>query len=198
LRTHYLENKRLDWLTLLGLAVGLAMDAFAVSIAAGLSIPQVTLRHTFRLAFHFGLFQALMPILGYLAGRQAMVWIADYDHWVAFGLLGAIGGKMLLDAARGPKSTQPDASDPSRGIALVGLSVATSLDALAVGLSMALLRVSVWLPAVVIGLVAAGLSAVGVTFGARLGSRFGRLAELAGGCVLVAIGVRILIAHLGA
>jgi len=188
----------LDWLTLLGLAVGLAMDAFAVSIAAGLSIPQVTLRHTFRLAFHFGLFQALMPILGYLAGRQAMVWIADYDHWVAFGLLGAIGGKMLLDAARGPKSTQPDASDPSRGIALVGLSVATSLDALAVGLSMALLRVSVWLPAVVIGLVAAGLSAVGVTFGARLGSRFGRLAELAGGCVLVAIGVRILIAHLGA
>jgi len=188
----------LDWLTLLGVAVGLAMDAFAVSIAAGLTIPRVTARHTFRMAFHFGLFQALMPVVGWLAGRQAAVWMAGYDHWVAFGLLSAIGGKMLLDGARGRAPDQTKPNDPSRGIALVALSLATSLDALAVGLTMALMRVSVWLPAVVIGLVAAGLSAAGVTFGSRLGQRFGRLADLAGGCVLLAIGMRILVEHLWA
>ncbi len=186
----------MDWPTLLGVAVGLAMDALAVSIAAGLSIPRVTLRHTFRLAFHFGLFQALMPVIGWLAGRQAALWVAGYDHWVAFGLLGAVGGKMLLDAARGRATERSEAGDPSRGVTLVALSVATSLDALAVGLSMAMVQVSVWLPAVVIGLVAAGFTAVGVTFGSRLGSRFGRLADLAGGCILLAIGVRILVEHL--
>lgn len=186
----------MDWPTLLGVAVGLAMDAFAVSVAAGLAIQRVTLRHTFRLAFHFGLFQALMPVIGWLAGRQAAVWVAGYDHWAAFGLLSAVGGKMLLDAGAGRAPKCTDTADPSRGITLVALSVATSLDALAVGLSMAMVQISVWLPAAVIGLVAAGFAATGVTFGARLGGQFGRLADLAGGCILCGIGARILIAHL--
>lgn len=184
-----------NWLTLLGVAVGLSMDAFAVAIAAGLTIERVTPRHTFRLAFHFGLFQFLMPILGWLAGHQVAAYIGAWDHWLAFGLLGYVGGKMLWEARseRGPEETK---ADPTRGLTLVTLSLATSIDALAVGLSMAFLGVSVWLPSVVIGIVAATLTAIGIGFGSRLGPRCGRWAEIAGGCVLIFIGLRIVWSHL--
>jgi putative Mn2+ efflux pump MntP len=185
----------LSWLSLLGVAVALAMDAFAVSIAAGLNLAPVGRRHTFRLAFHFGLFQFLMPVLGWLAGRQLMVYISALDHWVALGLLGAVGGKMLWDARR-EEEEAPARADPSRGWMLVTLSVATSIDALAVGLSIGLLDAPIWIPAVVIGLVAGTLSAVGVRFGSRIGRRGGRIAEAAGGCVLILIGIQILVSHL--
>ncbi|MBN2021836.1 MAG: manganese efflux pump [Pirellulales bacterium] len=181
---------------LLGIAVGLAMDAFAVSVAAGVTLSNVTPRHTFRLAFHFGLFQFLMPVLGWLAGARLAGQIQAFDHWVAFGLLVFVGSKMMLGARRA--EGQDDPADPTRGLMLVTLSVATSIDALAVGLSMAFLRISIWMPAVVIGLVAATLSTVGIQFGRRLGSRVGQAAELIGGGVLLAIAVRILHAHLGA
>jgi len=183
----------LSWLNLLGISLGLAMDAFAVSIAAAAAVDAVTPRQTFRLAFHFGLFQFMMPIFGWLAGGELASRIGRYDHWVAFALLAFIGGKMLLAAVR---RTELDAqTDPTRGLMLVTLSLATSIDALAVGASMALMRVSIWLPCVVIGLVAAALSAIGIRFGSRLGPRLGRWAEAAGGCVLVLIGLRIVIAH---
>jgi len=181
-------------LEILGIAVGLAMDAFAVSVAAGVSLPTVTRRHTFRLAFHFGLFQFLMPIVGWLAGARLADSIQAFDHWVAFGLLLYVGVKMLLDA-RQPRSAGGQ-SDPTRGLMLVTLSVATSIDALAVGLSMAFLQISVWLPAVVIGLVAGLLSAIGIQFGRRLGSRTGRAAAVIGGVGLLLIAVRILVEHL--
>ena len=171
------------------------MDAFAVAIAAGLSIENVTPRHTFRLAFHFGLFQFFMPILGWLAGQQVAAYIGNWDHWVAFGLLSYVGGKMLWEA-RGEHGPEDTKTDPTRGLTLVTLSVATSIDALAVGLSMAFLGVSVWIPSVVIGIVAATLTAVGIGFGARLGPRCGRWAEIAGGCVLILIGLRIVATHL--
>ncbi|MBC8873825.1 MAG: manganese efflux pump [Planctomycetes bacterium] len=186
----------MNWLNLLGIAVGLAMDAFAVSVAAGLTLDSVTPRHTFRLAFHFGLFQCAMPILGWLAGKEVATYISDYDHWVAFALLAFVGGKMLLDA-RGDRS-KVNKSDPTRGLMLVTLSVATSIDALAVGMSMAFMQVSMWMPAVVIGIVAAALSGVGITFGSRFGSRVGRWAEALGGCVLLFIGTRILVSHVTA
>jgi manganese efflux pump family protein len=185
----------LSWLTLLGIALGLAMDAFAVSIAAGLKVAPVTGRHTFRIAFHFGLFQFLMPVLGWLAGSGVVGWMSSLDHWIAFGLLTYVGGKMLWEARKEAEEKESK-EDPTRGWALVTLSVATSLDALAVGFSMALLGVSVWGPAVVIGLVAAALSAVGILFGGRFGHRWGSWAEIAGGCVLLAIGARILYGHL--
>ncbi len=170
------------------------MDAFAVSIAAGLSIRRVTSRHVFRLAFHFGLFQFMMPILGWWAGSTVSSHIADYDHWLACGLLSVIGGKMLFDAWSGKaKGTK---SDPTRGWLLVGLSIATSVDAFAVGLSMAFLRVSILLPCILIGLVAAAFSAAGVIFGRRLLRDWGRAADVVGGCVLALIGVRILVSHL--
>jgi len=184
----------LNWLNLLGISVGLAMDAFAVSVAVGLSLSDVTPRHTFRIAFHFGLFQFLMPVLGWAAGSEVAARFAAYDHWIAFGLLAFVGGKMLLDARHDRRSFSQ--SDPTRGAMLVTLSVATSLDALAVGLSMAFLQVSVWVPCVVIGLVAGTLSAIGIRFGARFGSRSRRWAEAAGGVILLFIGGRILISHL--
>jgi putative Mn2+ efflux pump MntP len=185
------------WLELSGIAVGLAMDAFAVAITAGLTIANVTGRHVFRLSFHFGLFQFLMPILGWWAGTQVAAQIRDWDHWVAFALLSCVGGKMLWEALRWPEAPQPQ-SDPTRGLRLVALSLATSIDALAVGLSMALLDVSVWLPSAVIGLVCATLTAIGFGFGRLLGARCGRGAEVVGGSILILIGIRIVRSHLAA
>ena len=147
------------------------MDALAVSVAAGLSISQVTPRHTFRIAFHFGLFQFMMPILGWLGGNLLAPYISQWDHWIAFGLLAVIGGKMLWEA--GGEKNPGSRVDPTRGIMLVTLSIATSIDALAVGATLALIRVPIWIPSVVIGLVAAALSAVGITFGSRIGPRWG-------------------------
>ena len=181
----------MHWLNLLGIAVGLAMDAFAVAIGAGISVAPVTPRHTFRLAFHFGLFQFMMPVAGWFAGREVAGYIGAYDHWVAFGLLGFVGGKMLWEAHAAQESRAR--LDPTRGWMLVTLSVATSIDALAVGLSMALLGISIWIPSVVIGIVAAALTFVGIRFGSRLGRRWGRWAEAIGGVVLLAIGLRILL-----
>jgi manganese efflux pump family protein len=185
----------LNWLNLLGIAIGLAMDALAVSIATGMTLSRVTPRHTFRMAFHFGLFQFMMPVVGWLAGRQVAGRMADFDHWVAFGLLTFIGAKMLYESRH--ETEIGSRGDPTRGWTLVALSVATSIDALAVGVSMALLEeTSVWLPAVVIGLVAAAFSAVGITSGARLGKRWSFWSEIAGGVVLILIGLKILVSHL--
>ncbi|MEN6405844.1 MAG: manganese efflux pump MntP family protein [Thermoguttaceae bacterium] len=185
-------SMELGWLAILGMSVGLAMDAFAVSVAAGIALDAVTPRHVFRVGFHFGLFQFLMPILGWLAGSQLAASISRYDHWVAFVLLVYVGGKMLFEAWSEKETNR--GIDPTRGWNLVTLSVATSLDAMAVGISMAMLRVSVWLPSVVIGVVTATLSAVGIRFGGRIGSRWGRWAEVAGGIVLLLIGVKVLCA----
>lgn len=184
----------MDAWTIGGVAVGLAMDAFAVSIAVGLSLDRLTGRHVFRLAFHFGLFQFLMPILGWLAGRTVDVYIRSVDHWLAFGLLAFVGGRMLWEAWSG---AQPlGAADPTRGWMLVILSIATSIDALAVGLSMAFLQVDVWIPSVVIGVVCAAFTATGILCGGRIGRRLRRWPEILGGLVLLGIGMRILIAHL--
>jgi len=183
-------------LTLIGIAVGLAMDAFAVSIGAGLTLKTVDARQTLRLAWHFGLFQALMPIIGWLAGLSVERWIAPVDHWIAFGLLAVIGGKMIHEALK-DDDEETRRGDPTKGWSLVLLSVATSIDALAVGLSLALLDVSIWWPAVVIGLVAGAFTTVGMQLGKRFGALLGRRMESVGGIVLIAIGVKILVEHLG-
>ncbi len=185
----------MPWFNIIGIAVGLAMDAFAVSIAAGLTIRHLTGRHVFRLAWHFGFFQFMMPILGWLAGTTVSSYISAYDHWVAFGLLIFIGGKMLREAFSSTEA-RPKGGDPTRGLMLVTLSVATSIDALAVGLSLAFLRVSIWIPSVVIGLVAGALTTVGILFGSRLGGRWQRGAEMVGGVILILIGLRIVVSHI--
>jgi manganese efflux pump family protein len=181
----------LSWLSMLGIAVGLAADAFAVAIVVGATLKMVTPRHVFRLAFHFGLFQSLMPVIGWGAGEFLAAQIHEYDHWVAFGLLCYVGGKMFWEA-RGKKKTET-CTDPTRGMRLLSLSVATSLDALAVGISMAFMGVSVWFPSVIIGLVTAALTSAGIFFGCRIGSRWGQWAEIAGGIVLILIGFKVLL-----
>jgi len=184
----------MDYLTLFGIAVALAMDAFAVALSAGLILPKLTGRHLFRFGFHFGLFQALMPILGWLAGTSIRAQIEAFDHWLAFALLTLVGGKMLWEAWHGDDDTAQD-SDPTRGLSLVMLSIATSIDALAVGLSLAVLGVTIWTPALVIGLIAAILTVCGMLLGRRLGRAWGTGVEIFGGLVLIAIGVKILIEH---
>jgi len=184
-----------SWPSLLAVSVGLGMDALAVSIAAGLAVRNVTPRHVFRLGFHFGLFQFLMPILGWLAGGQLAGYISRFDHWLAFALLALVGGKMFVEAFRHERPVVESA--PTRGLMLVTLSVATSIDALAVGMSMAFIGVSVWLPSVVIGLVAAAMTSLGIIFSSRIGSRRGHWADAAGGVILIFIGLRVLVEHLG-
>jgi len=185
----------MDTLTLLGLAVALAMDAFAVALGAGISLSPLTGRHLFRLGFHFGLFQALMPIVGWLAGLTVRNWIEAYDHWVAFALLIFVGGKMLHEACS-PPETEDQPADPTRGMTLVLLSLATSIDALAVGLTLAMLKVSIWFPSLVIGLVAGVLTVCGLLIGRRIGGLWGKRVEVLGGLILCGIGIKILLQHL--
>lgn len=165
-------------LEILPIAVALAMDAFAVSVAAGAAGRACGGRATFRLAFHFGLFQFLMPVIGWFVGSTFADRVEAVDHWIAFSLLTWIGVAMIRSSRDDGETTVPD---PSRGWSLVALSVATSLDALAIGLSLALLDVSIWWPATVIGLVAAAFSIIGHRGGDRLGRGLGKRAELVGG-----------------
>ncbi len=180
-------------LELLGIAVALAMDAFAVSLAAAASGRACGARATFRLSFHFGLFQGLMPLLGWLMGVELAGWVSAWDHWVAFGLLAIVGVRMIR-SGRGTRATF--AVDPSRGLMLVMLALATSIDAFAVGLSLAMLGLRIVLPCVTIGVVTAVLSLLGVRLGSVLGSRWGMRMEVVGGVILLFVGVRILLAHL--
>jgi putative Mn2+ efflux pump MntP len=184
----------MDVIALTGLAVALAMDAFAVALGTGTILARLTGRHLFRLGFHFGLFQALMPIIGWLAGQTVMQWVEAWDHWIAFGLLTLIGGRMIHEACSGEEKS--DERDPTRGLSLVMLSIATSIDALAVGFSLSILGVSIWFPALVIGLVAGILTVIGMLLGGRIGSRWGSRVEIIGGLVLISIGIKILIEHL--
>lgn len=175
------------------IAVGLAMDAFAVSVAGGAGGRLGSPRPAVRLAFHLGLFQGLMPILGWGLGAQAVRWVGGWAAWIAFGLLAFIGVRMIVAAIRKDETAPHDVPDPSRGWTMVGLSVATSIDAMAVGVSLAMLGVSIWQPAVIIGVVTAAISLVGIVLGDRVGRRWGATVEVLGGVLLVAIGVRIVV-----
>lgn len=184
-------------LKLLGIAVALAMDAFAVALAVGASLKSVSPRQFFRLAWHFGLFQALMPIAGWGAGLAVREQIASYDHWVAFALLALVGGNMIREGLKMEPSPESKNRDPTRGLSLILLSVATSIDALAIGLSLSLLKISIWTPAMVIGVVAGLLTLTGMFIGSRLGklTRFSHYGELIGGGMLLLIGFHILAEH---
>jgi len=176
------------------IALGLALDAFTVSIGVSTSGRMPKLRSKVRLAGHFGIFQCGMTLLGWLVGETIVDWVAQFDHWLAFILLCYVGAQMI----RSGLSTEAKEVrvDPSKGWSLVILSVATSLDALAVGLSFAMLGQAIWFPALLIGLVAFGLSGFGLFAGHRLGQVLGKRMEVVGGMVLIGIGVRILITHM--
>jgi putative Mn2+ efflux pump MntP len=182
----------LDFLTVILIAIGLAMDAFAVSIAKGISVGKNRLRSAILLASLFGGFQALMPVIGWLAGLGLEDIITGVDHWIAFGLLGFIGAKMIYDTTKSEDGREEDVT------LLVGLTlaVATSIDALMVGLSFAFLDTPILIPILIIGMVTFALSFVGVMFGSKMGSIFGKNIKILGGLILILIGVRILIDHI--
>jgi putative Mn2+ efflux pump MntP len=184
----------MDLLTLVLIAIALGIDAFAVSLSAGAYLIRADARQTFRLSFHFGLFQFFMPVLGWLAGFRLAHVIQAVDHWVAFGLLGLIGGKMVWESFQGGEKLKKDVT---RGWSLVALSVATSIDALAVGFSLSMLGTTIIFPAVLIGIVAGLMSLVGVRLGERVSGMLGRRVEFVGGVVLISIGIRIVLEHTG-
>jgi putative Mn2+ efflux pump MntP len=182
-----------NWLSVMALSIGLAMDAFAVSISTGLNHQPSPLQ-IFRLSFAFGFSQFAMPLIGWFLGSQVSVFVGAFDHWVAFGLLAFVGGKMLWESSRDRHSHEK--ADPTKFTMLLVLSLATSIDAFSVGLSLAFLQVSILVPCIVIGVVTFALSSIGAGFGSRIGQRWGVWAEVAGGLVLIFIGVRILLSHL--
>jgi manganese efflux pump family protein len=182
-----------DFLTILLIAIGLSADCFAVAICAGISLKTPSWAQVLRLAAAFGVFQTLMAALGWLAGRAVLDLIAAYDHWVAFGLLAFVGGRMLWESFHPEKER---CVDVTRGWQLVVVSVATSLDSLAVGLSFALLAINIVLASSMIGATAFVVTGVGFLAGRKAGELIGRRAEVAGGVILIGIGIRILLSHL--
>lgn len=184
-------------IAMVGLALGLAMDATAVAIAASGALPRVSARQVFRFSFHFGLFQAGMPVVGWFAGRSISGPLERWDHWVAFALLLLLGGKSIFEALRGRDGTPAVRTDPTRGASLVALSVATSIDALAVGLTLPLISATpVGEAAVIIGIVTFAICFAGVYIGHHAGHFFEAKMEVIGGLALIGIGTKILVEHL--
>jgi putative Mn2+ efflux pump MntP len=184
----------MEHLTSIFIGVGLAMDAFTVSLGIGTGRQANDQRAKFRLAFHFGLFQMGMTIVGWFAGSTVAELIQAFDHWIAMALLAYVGGNMIRSGFN--PEMESYISDPSKGKLLVILSVATSIDAMAVGLSMAMLSEPWLIPSIIIGVVTWGLSSFGLLAGDRLGQKFGKRMEILGGLILLGIGIRVLVTHL--
>jgi putative Mn2+ efflux pump MntP len=181
----------MSWIEIILLALALAVDAFTVGAAVGLTHQRK--EQIFRLSWHFGVFQALMPLVGALAGKSLERFVAPFSHWLAFGLLALIGGRMIHGALR--QGERRFDRDLTRGLSLIGLSVAVSIDALAAGFTLGLRQESIALPVIVIGAVAAALTAVGMVVAGRLGQRIGKGCELVAGVVLIGLGVKIVVEH---
>ncbi len=176
------------------LAVGLAMDAFAVAVCKGLSIRALKIRQALLVGLWFGLFQALMPALGYLLGSAFSGLVQSVDHWIAFILLAIIGGNMIREGVQG----EEEDANPSLSFGVMFmLAVATSIDALAVGITFAFLNVKIWAAVSLIGVITFAISSVGVKIGNLFGARYKSKAEFFGGAVLILIGLKILLEHLG-
>lgn len=176
------------------IAVGLSMDAFAVAVCRGLAMKRLDLKQGALVALFFGGFQGLMPLIGWFLGKQFEQYIVSIDHWIAFALLGYIGGKMIWDAFHDDEDDAPQGFDLKQ---LFMMAIATSIDALAVGITFAFLRVNIVYAVSFIGCITFSLSFVGVWLGHRFGSKYKNKATFAGGIVLCAIGLKILLEHLG-
>ncbi len=177
------------------IACGLAMDATAVCLGTAATGRITSRRAGFRLVFHFGLFQMLMPLAGWLLGRGLVGIFEHIDHWLAMGLLSFVGVRMIIAGATHREQDAPR-GDPSKGWSLVALSVATSIDALSVGLGLAVLHITIWLPCLLIGVITAAMSWGGLKLGCVLHARWGNRMEMAGGALLVLIWLNILVSHL--
>ncbi len=180
-----------SYIEIVVIAIALAMDAFAVSIAGG-SAKKLRMGEILRVAIFFGLFQAVMPIIGWAGGSLFAGLIESIDHWIAFGLLVLIGGKMLKEAF---DEESEESIDLTKLIPIITLAIATSIDALAVGITFSVLDVSIWSASAIIGVVAFIFSLIGLYLGKGLGHLFGNRAEIVGGIVLIGIGTKILVEH---
>jgi putative Mn2+ efflux pump MntP len=178
-----------------GIAVGLAMDAFAVSIVSGSIYKKLDIRHALRMAFFFGAFQAIMPLIGYAAGQTVAGRIEMWDHWIAFCILSVVGGKMVYEAFKF-EQVENSSKDPSNLAVLLVLSIATSIDALAVGITLSLITGYIYRAVATIGLVTFVISYIGYIIGKRMGHFFENKIEIIGGLILIGIGLKILISHL--
>jgi len=185
----------LDFLSVLIIAVGLAADCFAVAFSGSISMQRVTTFQISRTALSFGFFQAIMPVLGWLLGRTVVDIIADYDHWIAFALLAFIGGKMIWESFKA-ESNRPAGTDITKGFTFLIMSVATSIDALAVGLTFAFLEVNIIMASTTIGITAFLLTVIDFLAGRKAGKLMVKRAEAIGGIILIVIGLRILLTHL--
>jgi len=184
----------LDPLSLMLLAIGLSMDVLSVAAVTGFGLDRMTARQITRLASSFGAFHVIMPVLGWLAGATVVNLISVYDHWAAFLLLAFVGGRMLLEAARGGKEV-----DPARILqnsSLLLFSVAVSIDSIAVGLSFSLEKTPILVPALVMGATAFAFTYLGVALGNRAGGWLGRWAQVVGGIILIGIGLRVILTHI--
>lgn len=183
----------MSFLELFLIAVGLAMDAFAVSICKGLSMPRLNWKHAVIVGLYFGLFQAGMPVLGYFLGSSFAGQIEALDHWIAFALLAVIGGNMIWESRK--EDVQPNASVSLK--VMLPLAIATSIDALAVGVTFGILQAELVLSVSLIGIVTFLLSLAGVKLGNCFGAKYKSRAELVGGLILVLLGLKILLEHMG-
>lgn len=181
---------------ILGLALALAMDCFAVTLGMACGSRGLTLKQAVRMAAYFGGFQLVMPVLGWFAGDRMLGFIQRFDHWVAFGLLAVIGGRMIYESVEMSEEEKAGRPDQTQGKRLIVLALATSIDALAVGLSLGVVRAGILYPAAVIGVMSFALTVVGAKLGPLVGRVVGKRAELAGGLILIGIGAKILIEHL--
>lgn len=178
------------------ISIGLAIDCFTVSLCICSTPRALTFRSVFRLSFHFGLFQGGMASLGWLLGTSLAQFVANIDHWVAFLLLLWVGGKMIREGISSTEEVmEENCEDQTRGLSLMMLSVATSIDAFGVGLSLAFMEANIYTASALIGFISLILSIVGLLGGRRIGQRFGKQAEIVGGLVLIFIGLRIVITH---
>ncbi|NIM11431.1 MAG: hypothetical protein GTO45_36820 [Candidatus Aminicenantes bacterium] len=187
----------MDLISMVVLAFGLAMDAFAVSICTSITLTEIKFKQALKVAFFFGMFQAIMPLVGWLAGIGFRRLIGQIDHWIAVGLLGVIGGKMIVESFKIKKSQcEIRESDPLNLYLLLGLSIATSIDALAAGVSFGVLKLDILLVITIIGSITFVLSFLGTRIGKRLGCHFSSRVEMLGGIILIGIGIKILAEHL--
>ena len=184
----------MDIIQLLILAVSLSMDAFAVAICKGLAFGRIRLRQALVVGLYFGVFQAAMPTIGYFLGMGFRQYIESFDHWIAFGLLAFLGARMIIEAVRGGEEEVSSSLD-IREMTL--LAIATSIDALAAGISLSVLDASIGTAALFIGIITFTLSVAAVYIGGFIGAKFKKPAELAGGAALVLLGIKVLIDHLG-
>jgi manganese efflux pump family protein len=184
----------MELLTIIAIAVGLSMDAFAVSVVSGAAYKQLHIRHALRMAAFFGGFQAFMPAVGYLAGLTVRQYMSSFDHWVAFGILAAVGLKMIYESFK--IKAERRTPDPANLVVLLALAVATSIDALAVGITLSLITHAVAEAIVIIGVVTFGLSCAGMYIGKKFGHFFESGIEAIGGLVLIGLGVKIMLQHL--